>query len=322
MGRHAVRLAATAGVFGVLVVGGCSQPIRAPEQSPSPDRGARSQAALEELVVAPDTEPGCSAVVGERGRVLWQGQAGLGVLQPATPITAETTFHIGSVSKQFTALAAALLAEDGRLSLDDTVAEHLDGYPDWAEQVTLSQLIHHTSGIPEVIKLMSLRGTELDTKASREDLLEAIREVKTLDFEPGSQWAYSNSNYLLLGLIVEQTSGRPLATHLAQTFFSPLDLTMALEPPGSSFDRYPVLSGHCAGTVRGRRLAMGPQWARRDLGDADRPDPLGRRLPHRSGGRGTRHEAADRRGRPAPTATAATDSASSSRQMVSCGTTA
>ena len=234
MERHAVRLAATAGVFCVLVVGGCSQPIRAPEQSPSPDRGARSQAALEELVVAPDTEPGCSAAVGERGRVLWQGQAGLAVLQPATPITAETTFHIGSVSKQFTALAAALLAEDGRLSLDDTVAEHLDGYPDWAEQVTLSQLIHHTSGIPEVINLMRLRGTEPDTKASREDLLEAIREAETLDFEPGSQWAYSNSNYLLLGLIVEQTSGRPLATHLAQTFFAPLDLTMALEPPGSS----------------------------------------------------------------------------------------
>ena len=110
----------------VLVVGGCSQPIRAPEQSPSSDPGARSQAALEELVVAAH-EPGCSAVVGRRGRVLWQGQRGLAVLQPATPITAETTFHIGSVSKQFTALAAALLAEEGRLSLDDTVAEHLDG---------------------------------------------------------------------------------------------------------------------------------------------------------------------------------------------------
>jgi CubicO group peptidase (beta-lactamase class C family) len=54
-----------------------------------------------------------------------------------------------------------------------------------------------------------------------------------LDFEPGSQWAYSNSNYLLLGLIVEQTSGRPLATHLAQTFFAPLDLTMTLAPPGT-----------------------------------------------------------------------------------------
>ena len=107
-----MRLAATARVVCVLVVGGCSQPIRAPEQSPSPDRGARSQAALEELVVAADTKPGCSAVVGRRGRLLWHGQRGLAVLQPATPITAEKTFHIGSVSKQFTALAAALLAED------------------------------------------------------------------------------------------------------------------------------------------------------------------------------------------------------------------
>ena len=98
-----------------------------------------------------DIEPGCSAAVGERGQVLWQSQRGLAVLQPESPITAATAFDIGSVSKQFTALAAALLAENGRLSLDDTVAEHLDGYPDWAGQVTLSQLVHHTSGIPEII---------------------------------------------------------------------------------------------------------------------------------------------------------------------------
>ena len=98
------------------------------------------------------------------------------------------------------------------------VSDHLDGYPDWAVQVSLSQLIHHTSGIPEFIDLMTLRGTGFDMKASRKDLVEAIRQAKTLDFVPGSQWAYSNSNYVLLGLIIEQASGRPLSTQLAQTF--------------------------------------------------------------------------------------------------------
>jgi CubicO group peptidase (beta-lactamase class C family) len=222
-------------VLCALVMGGCTLAVRTPEPSPSPmDRAARSQAALDEVVVQADVEPGCSATVGRRGQVLWQAQRGLAVLQPATPITAETAFDIASVSKQFTALAVALLAEEGRLSLVDTVDDHLDGYPDWAGRVTLSQLVHHTSGIPDIFGLMSLRGTGLERKASRADLLEAIRQVEALDFEPGSQWTYSNSNYLLLGQIVEQTSGRPLGSHLTQTLFAPLGLDLTMDTSGSS----------------------------------------------------------------------------------------
>jgi CubicO group peptidase (beta-lactamase class C family) len=220
--------------IGVLALGGCSRPVPAPDQAPSStDRAARSQAALDAVVVQADSEPGCSATVGGRGRVLWQAQRGLAVLQPALPIAADTAFDIGSVSKQFTALAAALLAENGRLSLNDTVADHLDGYLDWAEQVTLSQLIHHTSGIPDIFDVMSLRGTGPESKASRADLLEAIRQVQSLNFEPGSQWAYSNSGYVLLGLIVEQTVGQPLGAHLTHTFFAPLGLDLAVDEPGS-----------------------------------------------------------------------------------------
>ena len=93
--------------------------------------------------------PGCSAAVGNEGAVVWQGVRGVAVVEPTTPLTADTTFDIGSVSKQFTALAVALLAEEGRLSLYETVADHLDRYPAWAGQMTLSELIHHTSGIPD-----------------------------------------------------------------------------------------------------------------------------------------------------------------------------
>jgi CubicO group peptidase (beta-lactamase class C family) len=221
-------------VLCALLIGGCSQPVPTPEPTSTPDRGARSDATLDEAVVQADIEPGCSAAVGERGQVLWQSQRGLAVLQPESPITAATAFDIGSVSKQFTALAVALLAENGRLSLNDTVADHLDGYPDWAGQVTLSQLVHHTSGIPDIFQLMSLRGTGPDIKASRADVVEAVREAKTLDFRPGSQWAYSNSNYVLLGLIVEQTSGQPLREHLAQTLFAPMGLALGLRRPGST----------------------------------------------------------------------------------------
>ena len=207
--------------------------------------------------------------------MLWQGQLGLAVLEPPTPIAGETTFDIGSVSKQFTALAAALLAEGGQLSLDDTVSDHLDGYPDWAEEVSLSQLIHHTSGIPEVIDLMTLRGTGFDMKASRKDLVEAIRGAKTLDFEPGSQWAYTNSNYVLLGLIIEQASGRPLSTQLAQTVFAPLDLTIGSRQPGWNATR----SQSYRANTQGQFEVADWQWDVSGAGGIwatpNRTDPLG-----------------------------------------------
>ncbi len=234
MATRSRRLSATAFVVCALVVGGCSG--SAPAPTPTDDRAARSQTALVELV-GRNTNPGCSAAIGERGEVRWQGRRGLAVLEPATPITAESTFDIGSVSKQFTALAAALLAEEGRLSLDDTVAEHLNGFPDWAGQVTLAELIHQTSGIPEVIGLMRQRGVWLDVDASRHDLLKAISEVESLNFKPGSRWAYSNSNYVLVGLIIERVSGRPLDAQLAQTFFTPLGLAMVVDAPGTNPDR-------------------------------------------------------------------------------------
>ena len=186
-------------------------PTPEPNLSVRDERAVRSQEAVDK-VVGRSTNPGCAAAVGELGRVIWLGQRGLAVVEPETPITAETAFNIGSISKQFTALTVALLAEEGRLSLDDTVAEHLDGYPDWARRVTLDQLVHHTSGIPEIEDLMQAEGVWIEMDATQADLLEAIARAEALGFEPGSRWAYSNSNYLLLAAVAEAAPVGPFET--------------------------------------------------------------------------------------------------------------
>lgn len=103
--------------------GGPPQQTPVPQQTPTADQASRSRAALHDVVIRADAEPGCSAAVGRQGDVLWQGHRGLAVLNSQTAITEGTRFDIGSVSKQFTALAVALLAENGQLSLDDTVAD-------------------------------------------------------------------------------------------------------------------------------------------------------------------------------------------------------
>lgn len=154
----------------------------------------------------------------------------MAVLDPPTPITTDTMFHIASVSKQFTAQAVTLLAQQGKLSLDDTVADHLDGYPAWARKVTLSQLIHHTSGLPDALDVTIEQGVAFDTLVTRRQLLRTTAEIRKLEAEPGEHPSYSNTNYLLLAAVIEEVAGQTFDEHLRQTFFEPLDLAMTVDP--------------------------------------------------------------------------------------------
>ena len=180
--------------------------------SPSPARPTTesqaelSQAALDKAVKA--GEPGCSAAVGRRGTILWSGVAGVSNLQRRDPITPETVFDIGSVSKQFTATAVLLLQQEGKLSVNDRLSHHLDGLPGWADQVTLAQLMHHVSGIPETEDILLDKGFRYQDHVTQKTLRKAIAEIKHLEFRPGERWAYSNPNYHLLADVVERRSGR------------------------------------------------------------------------------------------------------------------
>lgn len=190
---------------------------------PSFDPGKTAQAELDQAV-KPD-EPGCTAAAGREGHVVWASAAGLADLKRGIPLTKDSVVRIASVSKQFTATALLLLQQQGRLSIDDLLSEHLRGLPAWADRVTLAQLMHMTSGIPEVVPLVDKVLLGKKDWVSRAEVRKIIAGMERLDFAPGTRWAYSNSNYHLLGEVVERRSGQPFDAYLQQTIFGPAGLS-------------------------------------------------------------------------------------------------
>lgn len=192
------------------------------------ERAARSQKVLDRAVTK--GKPGCSAAVGIEGTVVWSGAQGIADLASGDEIAADTAFDIASVSKQFTATAALLLAEGGTLSTGDPLADHVAGLPAWSRTVTIDQLIHQTSGIPDYIDLLYDAGYTENDHTTNDDALKVLAQVRELEFAPGSGWEYSNSNYVLLGQVVESVSGEALSGFLTTEVFTPLNLDMVLDP--------------------------------------------------------------------------------------------
>jgi CubicO group peptidase (beta-lactamase class C family) len=163
-----------------------------------------------------------------RGDVVWAGAGGLADLVAGVPITTATRFEMASVAKQFTATAILLLQRDGKLSLADPVATHVDGLPAWGRTVTLDQLMHHTARVPDYWTVLDDDGIGFSDPADHARILDAIRRLPRL--EPGNGYSYSNSNYVLLAEVVNRVSGTPLPTFLDERVFAPLGLDMELTP--------------------------------------------------------------------------------------------
>ncbi len=192
------------------------------------DLGVRSQEVLDAAIRA--DAPGCSAAVGVEGKVAWTGVRGIADMATGAKITTDTVFDIASVSKQFTATAVLLLSGAGGLRPDDSVVDHLPDLPEWATTITVGQLMHHTSGIPDYIDLLEDEGYELSDRTTQADAVNALAAAPELDFAPGSRFEYSNSNYLLLAEIVNKAAGDPLPEVLRTRIFAPLDLAMVMNP--------------------------------------------------------------------------------------------
>ena len=197
-------------------------------------RAARSDALLASTLDA--TQPGCSAAAAIDGQIVWAGARGMANLAQNTPLTTDTRFDIASVSKQFTATAVLLLSFDGALALTDPLSAHVAGLPTWADRVSIDQLIHHTSGIPDYDLLLTQRGIPVTTPTTQQDALDVLAGVTDLKFEPGTTHEYSNSNYLLLAEVVKAASGQPLGEFLARRVFEPLHLDMAVQPGDRAAD--------------------------------------------------------------------------------------
>ena len=138
----------------------------------------------------------------------WLLVAVIGLAACSIGSTPDTVFDIGKVTNQLTATAVLLLADEGELRLDDPVSTYLDGLPGWADDVTVTNLIHHTSGLPDYVDLLTDQGFEPQDPTTQTQALEALGTTAELQFAPGSIFRHSNSDYLLLAEIVRAATDR------------------------------------------------------------------------------------------------------------------
>ena len=178
--------------------------------------------------VTPD-KPGCSMAVGRDGKVIWAQAFGASNLDPNVPMTTESILDIGSTSKQFTATAIALLAQRGKVDVTAPISTYIAGLPDWSTQVTVTQLIHHTSGIPDYIELLANAGKTDADRANDADALGALAKAPTLNFPAGTSWEYSNSNYFLMGQIVLKVTGSDVGIFVGTEVFKPIGMKAMMD---------------------------------------------------------------------------------------------
>src|SRR5579859_3604741 len=172
------------------------------------------------------TTPGCAVAVEQGGKRLLTKAYGMADLEQSVPITADTVFEAGSLSKQFTAASIAILASQGKLSLDDDAHKYLPELPDYGTPLTVKHLLHHISGLRDWSDIVELEGWPRTSRAVSEDYAaQVIFRQKETNFTPGSQYGYSNSNYVLLTLIVQRVSGQSLEAFTEANLFRPLGLT-------------------------------------------------------------------------------------------------
>lgn len=169
--------------------------------------------------------PGCALGVIQNGNFAYKNSYGEASLELSVPLSAQSVFYMGSVSKQFTAASIVLAAEQGHLSLDDDVRKYIPELPDYGHPVTLGQMLHQTSGFRDFLALEYLSGHDLADLSAPADILKLIVRQKKLNNPPGAEFIYSNTNYFLLGEVVHRATGQTLAQFAAAHIFQPLGMT-------------------------------------------------------------------------------------------------
>ena len=175
-----------------------------------------------------EREPGLAVMVLKESEVIYLGTRGVADMQAMRPIDGRTNFRLASVSKAFTAAAVMLLVRDGKLGYDDRLTDLLPGFPEYGRAITVRHLLQHTSGLPDYEDFMPEPDPKKPVEASQIDdagVLEILKARKGGWFVPGSLWRYSNSGYVVLGLIVARVSGQSFPAFLRERIFLPLKMT-------------------------------------------------------------------------------------------------
>lgn len=166
--------------------------------------------------------PGATVIVTENGKTVLRKAYGMADLAKGTPMTPDMRLRIGSITKQFTAVAILMLLEEGKLALDDDITRFLPEYPARAGRITIAHLLTHTSGIVSYTSKLGFSWNAAKDRSVSEVI--DIFKDDALEFEPGTRWAYNNSGYFLLGAIIEKVAGQTYASFLEERIFKPLDM--------------------------------------------------------------------------------------------------
>ncbi len=184
------------------------------------------QAAVDKLFERWDNEksPGSAIGIIQDGKLIYAKGYGSANLDYEIPLTPDSQFYIASIAKQFTAACIALLSIEGKLSLDDDIRMYFPEIPDYGVEITIYDLIHHTSGLRDYLSLMYLSGRSFEDYFNNEDGIALIAKQKALNFLPNDEYLYSNSGYILLAEIVKKVSGVSIREYADKHIFKPLNM--------------------------------------------------------------------------------------------------
>ena len=212
--------------FVVLILAVLESRSQAQDQPPARNPEAGLAAEVDALFAAWDRpeSPGCAVAVVRGGEILLARGYGSANLEYDVPITPATIFHVASVSKQFTAFGIAMLAEQGKLSLNDDIRQYLPEVPDFGPTITIEQLIHHTSGLRDQWDLLMLAGWRMDDVITKQQILKMVERQRELNFPPGTRHLYCNTGYTLLAVIIERVGKKPFPEWMKEHVFEPLGM--------------------------------------------------------------------------------------------------
>jgi CubicO group peptidase (beta-lactamase class C family) len=204
----------------------------------------------------PATDPGVVVIAAKDGKPFYRKAFGMANLELQVPLGADHKLGIGSISKQFAAVSILLLQQDGKLSIKDDIRKYLPAYNTYGKTITIEHILSHTSGIPSYTELFGF-DTIVNRTISNHQLVKFF-ESRPLLFEPGSNWSYSNSGYVLAAIIVEKVSGMPFNDFLQQRIFRPLMMNETIL--GSSDFIAPGKTGEYSGPTPKGRVKMETQY--------------------------------------------------------------
>jgi CubicO group peptidase (beta-lactamase class C family) len=214
----------------ILILGLANMVPHAAEAQQSDTALAKKIDSIFSVLTSPGS-PGLAVIVRKNSHTVFERGYGVRDLRTRSKIDAQTNFRLASFTKQFTATAIMLLIKDGKLRYDQTLTKIFSDFPDYGKSITVRNLLNHTSGLPDYEDLMdTFEKSNGPTWSAEHQILDAevfelLKKEKAGKFAPGASWSYSNSGYVVLGLIVAKASGQSFGEFLQNQIFAPLKMT-------------------------------------------------------------------------------------------------